>query len=49
MDTDTMDVAERLGRHHISKLLSTYLAKKSDVAKIWKEAQEKNGRDATFT
>ena len=28
VDADTMDVAERLGRHHISKLLSTYLPKK---------------------
>ena len=33
VDADTMDVAERLGRNHISKLLLTYLAKKSDVAK----------------
>jgi len=33
VDRDTMDVAERLGRHHVTKLLSSYLEreKKSPV------------------
>ena len=29
VDGDTMDVAERLGRQNITKLLTTYLAKQS--------------------
>ena len=33
VDKDTMDVAERLGRHSIRELLSAYPAQKSCVAK----------------